>query len=205
MMKAMKRQHIKPVYAFIDSQNLNVSTQRLGWKVDWKKFRIWLSETYNVEKAYLFIGYVPEFEEMYQQLHESGYLIVLKPTFDMTKVQLTAEEKEKRKEKGEGAKDDRPTKGNVDADLVLWAMKEMPNYSKAVLVSGDGDFFALVEYLAEQKRLLKLLAPNAFYSGLYNQFEEYVVRLDLHRNELAYRDFKRRKPQPHKPVDKPKT
>lgn len=203
----MRPKRSKPVYAFIDSQNLNVSTQRLGWKVDWKKFRQWLTDTYNVEKAYLFIGYVPEFEEMYQQLHESGYLIVLKPTFDMTRVQPTAEE-QKAKTKEQLEKEARPTKGNVDADLVLWAMKEMQNYSKAILVSGDGDFFALVEYLVEQKKLLKLLAPNAFYSGLYNQFDDYVVRLDLHRNELSYRDFKRRKPV-HSPanniVDKPKS
>lgn len=189
----MRRKRTKPVYAFIDSQNLNVSTQRLGWKMDWKKFRQWLTDTYKVEKAFMFIGYVPEFEEMYQQLHDSGYLIVLKPTFDMTRVQPTAEEKEKRKEKREGSdKEERPTKGNVDADLVLWAMKELPNYSKSILVSGDGDFYALVEYLVEQKKLLKILAPNAYYSGLYNRFEEHIDRLDLHRNELSYRDFKRR-------------
>ncbi|MBA3758650.1 NYN domain-containing protein [Candidatus Saccharibacteria bacterium] len=188
----------KPIYAFVDSQNLNVSTQRLGWKVDWKKFRQWLSDTYGVEKAYLFIGYVPEFEEMYQQLHEAGYLIVLKPTFDMTRVRPEAGEQktESKDSKDPNAKkqEERPTKGNVDADLVLWAMKELPNYDKAILVSGDGDFYALVEYLVEQKKLLKLLAPNAFYSGLYNRFDEYVVRLDQHRAELAYRDF-RRKPK----------
>jgi uncharacterized LabA/DUF88 family protein len=201
----MRRKPKKPIYAFIDSQNLNVSTQRFGWKMDWKKFRQWLSDKYDVEKAYMFIGYVPEFEDMYQQLHEAGYLIVLKPTFDMTKPRPT----EKEQVPGEKKEDEKPTKGNVDADLVLWAMKEMPNYSKAVLVSGDGDFYGLVEYLADQKRLLKLLAPNAFYSGLYNQFDEYVVRLDLHRSELAYRDFKRtKKPgrkQGQKPLDKPKS
>jgi uncharacterized LabA/DUF88 family protein len=202
----MRPQKKKQVYAFIDSQNLNVSTQRLGWKMDWKKFRQWLTDKYDVEKAYMFIGYVPEFEDMYQQLHESGYLIVLKPTFDMTRVQLTAEEKEeKRKDKREGEKEERPTKGNVDADLVLWAMKEMPNYHQAVLVSGDGDFYSLVEYLVEKKRLRKLLTPNAFYSGLYNKFDQHVDRLDLHRSELAYRDFKRRKNPVHKPVDKNKS
>src|SRR5690606_28361317 len=110
------RKNTKPVYAFIDSQNLNVSTQRFGWKMDWKKFRQWLSDTYNVEKAYMFIGYVPEFEDMYQQLHEAGYLIVLKPTFDMTKPRVETESKTEKKE------DEKPTKGNVDADLVLWAM-----------------------------------------------------------------------------------
>lgn len=199
----MKRNNTKPVYAFIDSQNLNVSTQRMGWKMDWKKFRQWLTDNYGVEKAYLFIGYVPEFEEMYQQLHEAGYLIVLKPTFDMTKPRVEAKDQASDKKE-----DEKPTKGNVDADLVLWAMKEMPNYSQAVIVSGDGDFYGLVEYFVDKKRLKKLLTPNAFYSGLYNQFDEYVVRLDLHRNELAYRDFKRRKSihsNNNKGVDKPKS
>jgi hypothetical protein len=73
-------------------------------------------------------------------------------------------------------------------------MKEMPHYNQAVIVSGDGDFYGLVEYLVEQKRLKKLLAPTGYYSGLYNRFEEHIDRLDLHRGELAYRDFKRRKP-----------
>lgn len=162
--------------------------------MDWKKFRQWLSDTYQVEKAYMFIGYVPEFEEMYQQLHEAGYLIVLKPTFDMTKPRTEAKD-----QKSDKKEDEKTTKGNVDADLVLWAMKEMPNYSQAVLVSGDGDFYGLVEYLVDKERLKKLLTPNAFYSGLYNQFDEYVVRLDLHRKELAYRDFKNSKPSNKRP------
>lgn len=183
---AFYRKPKKPNYAFIDSQNLNVGVQKFGWKMDWKKFRKYLAEVHGVEKAYMFIGYVPEFEAMYEQLHESGYLVVLKPTFDMTRVRP----EEKKDESGE--KEERQTKGNVDADLVLWAMKELPNYHKAVIVSGDGDFYALIEYLDEQKKLLKLLAPNAHYSGLYNKYEQYVERLDTKRRELAYYDHKRR-------------
>ena len=190
----MRRRKAKPVYAFIDSQNLNVSTQRLGWKMDWKKFRQWLRDTYNVEKAYMFIGYVPEFEGLYEQLHDAGYLIVLKPTFDMTKPRPEASD-------SKDEKDEKPTKGNVDADLVLWALKEMPNYSKAVIVSGDGDFYGTVEYLVEQKRLLKLLAPNAFYSGLFNKYEDYIDRLDLHRKTLAYKDYGKRRKPAHKSGD----
>src|SRR5438270_1884497 len=75
----------KNVYAFIDSQNLNVGTQKFGWKMDWQKFRKFLADKYGVTKAFMFIGYVPEFEPLYEQLHEAGYAIVLKPTFDMTK------------------------------------------------------------------------------------------------------------------------
>lgn len=183
----------KPNFAFIDSQNLNVGVQKFGWKMDWKKFRVFLREKYGVEKAFMFIGYVPEFEAMYEQLHEAGYLVVLKPTFDMTRVRP----EEKKDEKGE--KEERQTKGNVDADLVLWAMKELPNYHKAVVVSGDGDFYSLVEYLDGRKRLLKLLAPNAHYSGLYNKYERYVERLDQHRSELAYWDKRRPNTRPRSP------
>ncbi len=195
----MSRHGSKPpqVFAFIDSQNLNVSTQKIGWKMDWRKFRGFLTEKYGVTKAFMFIGYVPEFEDMYLQLHESGYAVVLKPTFDMTRPRPEAPEV-KEGHGPEKEEDKRQTKGNIDADLVLWAMKELPNYSKALIVSGDGDFYTLVEYLDEQGKLLKLLAPSGHYSSLYNRFDAYIERLDQHRRELAYHDRRR----PRKPDNK---
>ncbi len=191
-MRIKKRRRRSRVYAFIDSQNLNISIQKLGWKIDWHKFRDYLTEKYGVSKAFMFIGYVPEFEDMYKQLHETGFLIVLKPTFDMTRPRPEAGE-ETSNSKPEKEEDKRQTKGNVDADLVLWAMKEQKNYDKAVIVSGDGDFFSLVEYLEEQGKLLKLLAPTGHYSSLYNAFEGYVDRIDQSRRELAYYDHKKRR------------
>jgi len=44
-------------YAFIDSQNLNLGIQKLGWKLDYKKFRVYPKEKYNIQKAYMFIGF----------------------------------------------------------------------------------------------------------------------------------------------------
>src|SRR4051812_722509 len=73
----------KPNYAFIDSQNLNLGVQKMGWKMDWRKFRLYLREVHNVEQAYMFIGYMPDYEKLYEQMHELGYLIVLKPTLEM--------------------------------------------------------------------------------------------------------------------------
>lgn len=174
-------------YAFIDSQNLNVSIQKLGWKIDWRRFRRFLSDKYHVNKAFMFIGYVPEFESMYQQLHESGYLIVLKPTFDLTRPRPDADGPEAESVRQVAADDKKPIKGNVDADLVLWAMKELPSYQKAVIVSGDGDFYGLVEYLEQSGRLLKLLVPSGYYSSLFNRYEKYVERLDKYRRQLEYR------------------
>src|SRR6266480_2650878 len=96
------------VFAFIDSQNLNLGVQKLGWKMDWRKFRQFLADKYGVTKAYMFIGYVPEFESMYEQLHQSGYSVVLKPTFDMTKPRPEVDKSDK-KDKSE---DEKPVKGN---------------------------------------------------------------------------------------------
>lgn len=187
----MRQKSTKPVYAFIDSQNLNVGVQRFGWKMDWKKFRAFLADKFGVEKAFMFIGYVPENEAMYEQLHDAGYMIVLKPTFDMTRVRVENEGVGADGEKSDEEK--KPVKGNIDADLVLWAMKEMSNYSKAIIVSGDGDFFSLVEYLEGKGRLLKLLTPSGHYSNLYNKYELYVERLDQSRRQLAYHDHRRRR------------
>ena len=44
-------------YAFTDSQNLNLGIQKLSWKLDYRKFRVYLKEKYSVEKAYIFIGF----------------------------------------------------------------------------------------------------------------------------------------------------
>lgn len=178
------------IYAFIDNQNLNVTVQKLGWKIDWQKFYAFLQKQYGVTKAFMFIGYVPEFEDMYEKLHDIGFGIVLKPTFDMTKPR--PEEAAKEEEKNEEEK--RPVKGNIDAELVLWAMKELPNYDQAVIVSGDGDFFTLIEHLESQQKLKTILTPSWQYSGLFNKYESYIDRADAHRRQLEYkpRRFRRK-------------
>ncbi len=179
-----KQRRTKNNYAFIDSQNLNLGVQKLGWKMDWRKFRLWLQKEYNVTHAFMFIGYMVENEALYELMHEHGYLIVLKPTLEIkADTMINA---------GEEHKDEKPVvKGNIDADLVLYAMKEYRNYDKAVVVSGDGDFFGLIEYLINQHKLLKLLTPNQRYSTLLKEFDTYIERLDQHRKELAYRDHRR--------------
>lgn len=174
-------------YAFIDSQNLNLGVQRAGWKLDWKKFRIYLKEKYNVEKAFMFIGYLPENEDLYTQMHDAGYLVALKPTLEMF---ANPEEDAK-----EDAKEKPPTKGNVDAELVMYVMKELPNYNKAIIVSGDGDFYSLIEYLQERKKLLHIMTPNWRYSTLLKPFESYIIRIDTLRNELSYRGFSKKRKQ----------
>src|SRR4051812_39487856 len=176
-------------FAFIDSQNLNLGTQRVGWKLDWRKFRKYLRDEHGATRAYMFIGYMSDNESLYEYMHELGYLVVLKPTVDVTSKPSVEEEGSKPiivdKEKP-------VVKGNVDAELVLYAMKELPNYDKAIIVSGDGDFFSLAEYLKEQGKLAHILTPNWQYSSLLKAFESDIIRLDQLRRQLTYHDRKKK-------------
>src|SRR3989339_1692910 len=113
-------------YAFIDSQNLNLGVQSLGWKLNYKRFRIYLTEKYGVSVAYLFIGYLPENQDLYSSLQAAGYRLIFKPTLPDK---------------------DGEVKGNVDADLVLQVMLDYNKFDKAIIVSSDGDFYSLVKYL----------------------------------------------------------
>lgn len=181
----MKNNPKKPVaYAFIDSQNLNLGVQKVGFKLDWRKFYQMLSTKYNVKKAYMFIGHMPEYEDLYMQMHDIGYLVVLKPTHETAKL-LEAKSVEQKPE--EQSDEKKIIKGNIDAELVLWAMKEQLNYDKAIIVSGDGDFYCLAEYLQEINKLGYIMTPNWQYSGLLKPFEKHIVRLDNLKRNLAYK------------------
>lgn len=137
------KKHIRN-YAFIDSQNLNMSVgsnidhkgRRIyyGWRLDFEKFRIFLKDKYKVDKAFLFIGNLEGQEELYDTMKEAGYEVVLKPTTSYTDIDGNI-----------------TVKGNVDTDLVLYAAaREIHNYDKAIIVTGDGDFLSLLEYLEEK-------------------------------------------------------
>lgn len=165
----MKKAKKNTVYAFIDSQNLNLGVRSQGWRLDWRKFRQYLKNKYNVTKAFTFIGYVPGNESLYTSVQQMGYIVILKPTMELP---------------------DGSVKGNVDAELVLHAMIEYQNCEKEIIVTGDGDFFCLVEYLEGKKKLLHILAPNKHYSSLLRKYNKYIVRVDALRNSLELKKAK---------------
>ena len=85
-------------------------------------------------------------------------------------------------------------KGNVDAELVLYAAaKVYDKYDQAIIVSGDGDFTCLVEYLSEHSKLSHLIVPNKNYSQLLGRFLSYIVRLDRLKTSLEYKKDQRRR------------
>ena len=154
-------------YAFIDSQNLNLSIRDQEWRLDFGRFRKYLEDKYGITKAFLFIGYVPTQQNLYTSLQQSGYVLIFKPTLALAEGRV---------------------KGNVDAELVLHAMIEYPNYDQAVIVTGDGDFHCLVEYLKKQGKLCRLLIPNKQkYSALLRKFASDMAFISDLRGKLEYR------------------
>ncbi|MFH1145357.1 MAG: NYN domain-containing protein [bacterium] len=158
-------------YAFIDGQNLYLGIRRLGWRLDFKRFRIYLREKYGVTKAFMFVGYLSSNKKIYDFLRKAGYLLVFKPIVSYKRNTI---------------------KGNCDADLVLYAVDEVKNYNKALIVSGDGDFYCLAKYLIAKNKLCKVLIPdNGHYSVLLKQISHeginYLVFLNNLRDEFEYK------------------
>lgn len=84
---------------------------------------------------------------------------------------------------------DGTTKGNCDAELVLWAMVEYPNYHKAVIVTGDGDFYCLINHFVE-KKLEAVLIPNRLkFSALlkFKLFRPYLRYMNDLQEKLDYK------------------
>ncbi len=125
---------------YIDGNNLYRAAKELGFDVDYKKFRGWLRQKYNATSIYLFIGLVPSRVNFYEHLQECGYILVFKQTVSVGGV----------------------IKGNCDAELVLKAISDFytKSFDSCVLVTGDGDFGCLVEFLVQNSVLRTLIAPN---------------------------------------------
>ena len=162
-------------YAFIDSQNLNLNIRNQGWILDLARFRVYLKDKYAVNKAFVFIGFVETNKDLYDFLSRVGYTCIFKPTLENK---------------------DGTTKGNCDAELVLQTMIEYNNFNKAVIVTGDGDFYCLIKYLIGNNKLRILLIPNKLkFSALLRFFEikPYLRYMNDLRIKLEYK-----KKRPHK-------
>jgi uncharacterized LabA/DUF88 family protein len=153
--------------AFIDGQNLYMGTnsEDQKWEVDLKKFRVYLENKYNVSEAFYFLGFVNnENEDLYEKIQSAGFILKFREHNSAM----------------QGKK-----KGNVDSDIIFNVMKKMcrkESFDKIVLVSGDGDYRMLVDFLIEEGKFKKILFPNKkFASSLYKKitrvYYDYLVNI----------------------------
>jgi uncharacterized LabA/DUF88 family protein len=154
-------------YCYVDGQNLYLGTASAdpAWDIDLYKFRIYLREKYKIEKAFYYLGYVQEgvkIEQLYENIQNAGFILV----FRQHNSAMIGKKK-----------------GNVDSDIIFSVMKRLqedPDFDKILLVSGDGDYKMLIDYLIEESKLEKILFPNKkFRSSLYKEIgAPYFAYLD---------------------------
>ena len=131
--------------AYIDGQNLYMATSKnqVPWDIDLVRFRIYLDRKYNVKTAYYFLGYVQdENQDLYEKIQNAGFILVFRKHNSLML----------------GTK-----KGNVDSDIIFSVMKKLykkEDFDNIVLVSGDGDYKMMVDFLIEENRFEKILFPE---------------------------------------------
>ena len=127
-------------FAFIDGANLHNGAKSLSWPFDYGRFRIWLAEKYHVKQAYLFLGLMSQYKDLYKDLQEKGYTLIFKEViYD----------------------NNGKPKGNCDADLVVLTMQDAyeNKFDKALLVTSDGDYAPLVKFLLSKQKILTIISP----------------------------------------------
>lgn len=163
-------------FAFIDSQNLNLGIRASGWNLDFGRFRRYLHDKYSVQRAYLFIGYLPNNHNLYKNLESQGFSVVFKSV----------------------ANSNSKIKGNTDAEMILHSIIKFPIYDKAVVVTGDGDFACLVEYLVANSKFEKILIPNQQrYSYLFNKIGPSIYEIgEFLGHQKSKLEYKTKSPVP---------
>lgn len=130
-------------YAFVDASNIIYGTRDEGWKVDFRKLFKYLKERYNCKKIYYFGGFEKDNikqQGFYKKLTQFGYELILKP------VKIY-------KQDGGVVR-----KANCDVDLTFYAMRDKDEFKRGVFLTGDGDFFILLDYFIAMKKKIVVIA-----------------------------------------------
>ncbi|OGG69892.1 hypothetical protein A3I99_00875 [Candidatus Kaiserbacteria bacterium RIFCSPLOWO2_02_FULL_45_11b] len=159
--------------AYIDGQNLFMGTTRAEnpWKVDLQRFRVYLEQQYQVDRAYYYLGYVQDgdvYQSLYEEIQSAGFILVFR---EHNSAML-------------GTK-----KGNVDSDIIFSVMKRLyrkEDFNKIILVSGDGDYKTMVDFLIEEGRFKKILFPDgkrasSLYKKITRQYFDDIGKEDIRK------------------------
>jgi uncharacterized LabA/DUF88 family protein len=152
-------------HAFIDGANLFYA-QKIGWWIDYEKLIRYLEYKYETSLTRYFAGIdtnnntprkpLHSFREFkgyistlgrekksiafYEKLESFGYELILKPI------------------KRYSQNGTIHIKANCDIDIALYMIKEKDTIDRIILLSGDGDFFPVLEYLISEGKQIIVIA-----------------------------------------------
>jgi len=159
------------VYVFVDAANILYSQQTLHWKVDYKKLKEYFKKECDLREIYFYTGRVGENHKQnafLEKLKSCGYQIRAK---EVKRIKLSRSVYE--------------WKGNLDAELIIDALKNSDNFDTCILMSGDSDFAPLLDELKERKKRVIVMSTKHHISRELIERAKYVNIKKL-KGEICY-------------------
>lgn len=158
------------ITAYIDGANLEKSLSN----IDYQRLHTYLSDKHKVDKVYIFLGYLESQSKHYKLLKKAGYKIIFKEAVRLRNGK---------------------TKANVDAELILQAAQDYyeDKTTKAILISGDGDFTCLIDFWGKKRIKTHILPPEE--NSCSNLIKNRKVKITYLDQPKVYSQIKISKPQ----------
>lgn len=159
------------VYVFIDAANILYSQQTLGWRIDYQKLKKYLEEECDLKGLYFYTGKIGKDHKQKRFLEKMisyGYQVKAKEV-KMIKVAPNIYEK----------------KGDLDAELIIDALKNLDNFDTCILMSGDSDFAPLVDELKERGKWVIVMSTKHHISRELIERAKYVNLKKL-KDKIAF-------------------
>jgi len=165
------KKSFKKTYAFIDASNIIYGCNSQGWKMDFAKLIKYLKTRHSCQKIFYYAGLDQENKKQlkfYEKLAEFGYILKLVPI--------------KRFKDGK-------VKGDVDSRMTFELMRYLEEYKTAIVLTGDGDYYWVIEYLMQKRKRIYLLSfPTRTAQELKKLIGSDFANLGNSRSQLQRND-----------------
>jgi hypothetical protein len=160
-------------WAFLDMQNLHKGVQEKGWRINWKLFRDYLEREHHVTKAVVFLGYLKNHTGFYNCLQRAGFILEFRTVTMLESGKIDG--------------------GNIDADLASYVMDYKNDYSKAIIIADDGDYYRTIKSLNEQNKLKLIISSHSFHKTSYlikRIASDLILSIDRLRHTIELKENK---------------
>lgn len=158
--------------AFFDGANLHASAKTLGYAVDFKRLRTWMTQEYDLIRPYYYSGIKSTVEEnsiikLLDYLEYNGYYLKTKVVREYTNLEGRIR-----------------IKADMDVDIAIDMVKISEHVEHILLFSGDGDLVPVLEYVQEKAVRVTVVStietqPSMINDDLRRQADVFIDLMQL--------------------------
>lgn len=151
----------KPIYVFIDAENLFYAQRTLGWLVSYEKLMTYFeNECGEKVKIFVYTGrnYANEGEKKFlDMLAAKGFIVRTRPV-----------------KKIRSSKGGFEWKNNLDMELAFEMDDTKAKYNTAVLISGDSDFSVIIDRIKKAGKRIVVMSTRGHISRELLERAKYI-------------------------------